>query len=418
MAENENLEQTEENKENSEEKVGEFGENSRKDKEKEAEKPIEFTPLNLGNETNISDWLVNMLSGRALDFVVNNIAWAGDFLHRHAGVYVEQYIEKRQKARQIAETEKADKKLAAAGNGKGTPTPEQQAEARKKLLDKDGNIDISRATTISTSDKNGLVSVGGYILTPNDKVVDGNGNPVPTKGKDTDIVNAWDRARSDRQYKEALANEDKTKSAKQEKKMKRASGALCVSPEYDLKFNSSGELYQVGDYVVKPGDRLVDAMGKPLEGNNPEKIVKQAGEAALKREKINQKRRENREAKKQQEKGKNKGKEKAAPEKEKTKPGRTKKVKPAEKQTAPAKRTKTTTAEKGQQSQGRAKKTAETTKSAKSTKAMAGKIEQNIQKTQSAKSRAAAAMNRNKANAGRQATNTAARAAQRENQGR
>ena len=228
-----NIEQLDEN-------IGEFGDQQIDEQSREKKPRKEFQVLDLGNEDNVSDWLVNMLSGRLWDFAINNLEWAGDIIDRAISNRMENIAEKRQMALKIKEIKQ-----------KG------QEAARKPLVNEDGTLNASAAKSRTYDDKGNLIMLDDYEVRKGDKIVDAKGNPLTGKMADIEKQLHEDARKS-------LLNKDGTLNA-----------AAADSRGYDEK----GNLTSLGSYPIQKGDKIVDAEGKPLTGKTMKDIEKQLQES-------------------------------------------------------------------------------------------------------------------------------------------
>lgn len=146
------------------ENVGEVSDTEQQTPQKEEKSRAEFSPPDLGNEDNVSDWLVNMLSGRLWDFALNNMEWIGDLCDRAFYSRMERNAEKRQMALKVKE---AQQRAATA--------------SQKKLTNEDGTINAGAAKSRSYDENGNLVGLDDYPLKPGDKVVDAEGKPLQGK---------------------------------------------------------------------------------------------------------------------------------------------------------------------------------------------------------------------------------------------
>lgn len=146
------------------ENVGEVSDTEQQTPQKEEKSRAEFSPPDLGNEDNVSDWLVNMLSGRLWDFALNNMEWIGDLCDRAFYSRMERNAEKRQMALKVKE---AQQRAATA--------------SQKKLTNEDGTINAGAAKSRSYDENGNLVGLDDYALKPGDKVVDAEGKPLQGK---------------------------------------------------------------------------------------------------------------------------------------------------------------------------------------------------------------------------------------------
>lgn len=173
------------------ENVGEVSDTEQQTPQKEEKGRAEFSPPDLGNEDNVSDWLVNMLSGRLWDFALNNMEWIGDLCDRAFYSRMERNAEKRQMALKVKE---AQQRAAAA--------------SQKKLTNEDGTINAGAAKTRCYDDKGNLVGLDDYALKPGDKVVDAEGKPL--QGKTPEEMEAQLR-----QSRQNVAEKNKSKPLKE-----------------------------------------------------------------------------------------------------------------------------------------------------------------------------------------------------------
>lgn len=177
------------------ENVGEVSDTEQQTPQKEEKSRAEFSPPDLGNEDNVSDWLVNMLSGRLWDFALNNMEWIGDLCDRAFYSRMERNAEKRQMALKVKE---AQQRAATA--------------SQKKLTNEDGTINAGAAKSRSYDENGNLVGLDDYPLKPGDKVVDAEGKPL--QGKTPEEMEA--QLRQSRQNV-AEKNKDKNKNKNREK---------------------------------------------------------------------------------------------------------------------------------------------------------------------------------------------------------
>ena len=150
--------------EQAEENVGEFGDQQTDERSAKRLPRKEFQVLDLGNEDNVSDWLVNMLSGRLWDFAINNLEWAGDVIDRAISNRIERSAEKRQMALKIKELKQ-----------KG------QEAIRKSLVNEDGTLNAAAAKKRTYDDKGNLIMLDDYKIQKGDKIVDAEGKPIAGK---------------------------------------------------------------------------------------------------------------------------------------------------------------------------------------------------------------------------------------------
>ena len=173
------------------ENVGEVSDTEQQTPQKEEKSRAEFSPPDLGNEDNVSDWLVNMLSGRLWDFALNNMEWIGDLCDRAFYSRMERNAEKRQMALKVKE---AQQRAATA--------------SQKKLTNEDGTINAGAAKSRSYDENGNLVGLDDYPLKPGDKVVDAEGKPL--QGKTPEEMEAQLR-----QSRQNVAEKNKSKPLKE-----------------------------------------------------------------------------------------------------------------------------------------------------------------------------------------------------------
>ena len=173
------------------ENVGEVSDTEQQTPQKEEKSRAEFSPPDLGNEDNVSTWLVNMLSGRLWDFALNNMEWVGDLCDRAFYSRMERNAEKRQMALKVKE---AQQRAATA--------------SQKKLTNEDGTINAGAAKTRCYDNKGNHVGLDDYALKPGDKVVDAEGKPL--QGKTPEEMEAQLR-----QSRQNVAEKNKSKPLKE-----------------------------------------------------------------------------------------------------------------------------------------------------------------------------------------------------------
>lgn len=201
MAENEQpVTEAPEAQQEGNENVGEFGDQAVGVEEKEKKDRKEFTPLDLGNEDNVSDWIVNMLSGRLIDFAVNNLEWVGEWVDRG----VTNKYEKMEYKRQMALASKEAKKAA-------------QKASKEKMANKDGTINASKSTTRVYDENGKLTQLDDYVLQPKDKLVDGEGKPVSGKMNDIEkqLKDVYDRQEAQRQAEQERQRQEQKQQQQQ-----------------------------------------------------------------------------------------------------------------------------------------------------------------------------------------------------------
>ena len=190
------------------ENVGEVSDTEQQTPQREEKSRAEFSPPDLGNEDNVSTWLVNMLSGRLWDFALNNMEWVGDLCDRAFYSRMERNAEKRQMALKVKE---AQQRAATA--------------SQKKLTNEDGTINAGAAKSRSYDENGKLVGLDDYALKPGDKVVDAEGKPL--QGKTPEEMEA--QLRQSRQNvaeknKDKNKNKDREKNKDKKKKKKKSKG--------------------------------------------------------------------------------------------------------------------------------------------------------------------------------------------------
>lgn len=122
------------------ENVGAF---KAKEHEEEApEKSPGYTPFDWGNESNVSDWLVNIFSGRLQDWFVANMQWAGHYVDKALNK-VDKYIDRRDERKKLRE-EAPDKDKDGKDKGnkdKGPKDKDGKDKGNKEKTGKDKDKD-------------------------------------------------------------------------------------------------------------------------------------------------------------------------------------------------------------------------------------------------------------------------------------
>ena len=118
------------------ENVGAF---KAKEHEEEApEKSPGYTPFDWGNESNVSDWLVNIFSGRLQDWFVANMQWAGHYVDKALNK-VDKYIDRRDERKKLRdEASDKDKDGKDKGNKDKGPKDKDGKDEEAPDKDKDG----------------------------------------------------------------------------------------------------------------------------------------------------------------------------------------------------------------------------------------------------------------------------------------
>lgn len=128
------------------ENVGAF---KAKEHEEEApEKSPEYTPFNWGEETNVSDWLVNIFSGRLQDWFIANMEWAGHYVDKALNK-VDKYIDRRDERKKLRE-EAPDKDKDGKDKGnkdKGPKDKDGKDKGNKEKTGKDKDKNNSKKTS-------------------------------------------------------------------------------------------------------------------------------------------------------------------------------------------------------------------------------------------------------------------------------
>ncbi len=107
--------------------VGNF--KAKEHKEEEEEKPPHYKFIDLGNESNISDWLVGMLSGRLQDWFIGNLEFVGYYADKMLNK-VDKAFDRRDEKKQLGlEESKKDKKK---GKNKDKTTAKERNETKAK----------------------------------------------------------------------------------------------------------------------------------------------------------------------------------------------------------------------------------------------------------------------------------------------
>lgn len=129
------------------ENVGAF---KAKEHEEEApEKSPGYTPFAWGNEDNVSDWLVNIFSGRLQDWFVANMEWAGHYVDKALNK-VDKYIDRRDERKKLSE-ENLDKNKDGKDKDKGNKDKESKDKDSK---DKGGKDKGNKEKAGKNKDKN------------------------------------------------------------------------------------------------------------------------------------------------------------------------------------------------------------------------------------------------------------------------
>lgn len=129
------------------ENVGAF---KAKEHEEEApEKSPGYTPFAWGNEDNVSDWLVNIFSGRLQDWFVANMEWAGHYVDKALNK-VDKYIDRRDERKKLSE-ENLDKNKDSKDKDKGNKDKESKDKDSK---DKGGKDKGNKEKAGKNKDKN------------------------------------------------------------------------------------------------------------------------------------------------------------------------------------------------------------------------------------------------------------------------
>ena len=128
------------------ENVGAF---KAKEHEEEApEKSPGYTPFDWGEETNVSDWLVNIFSGRLQDWFIANMQWAGHYVDKALNK-VDKYIDCRDERKKLRE-EAPDKDKDGKDKGnkdKGPKDKDGKDKGNKEKTGKDKDKNNSKKTS-------------------------------------------------------------------------------------------------------------------------------------------------------------------------------------------------------------------------------------------------------------------------------
>lgn len=132
------------------ENVGAF---KAKEHEEEApEKSPGYTPFDWGEETNVSDWLVNIFSGRLQDWFIANMQWAGHYVDKALNK-VDKYIDRRDERKKLRE-EAPDKDKDGKDKGnkdKGPKDKDGKDKGNKEKTGKDKDKDKDKNNSKKTS---------------------------------------------------------------------------------------------------------------------------------------------------------------------------------------------------------------------------------------------------------------------------
>ena len=133
------------------ENVGAF---KAKEHEEEApEKSPGYTPFDWGNESNVSDWLVNIFSGRLQDWFVANMQWAGHYVDKALNK-VDKYIDRRDERKKLREeASDKDKDGKDKGNKDKGPKDKDGKDEEAPDKDKDGKDKGNKEKTGKDKDK-------------------------------------------------------------------------------------------------------------------------------------------------------------------------------------------------------------------------------------------------------------------------
>lgn len=135
------------------ENVGAF---KAKEHEEEApEKSPGYTPFNWGEETNVSDWLVNIFSGRLQDWFIANMEWAGHYVDKALNK-VDKYIDRRDERKKLRE-EAPDKDKDGKDKGnkdKGPKDKDGKDKGNKEKTGKDKDKDKNNSKKTSAQERN------------------------------------------------------------------------------------------------------------------------------------------------------------------------------------------------------------------------------------------------------------------------
>lgn len=135
------------------ENVGAF---KAKEHEEEApEKSPGYTPFDWGNESNVSDWLVNIFSGRLQDWFVANMQWAGHYVDKALNK-VDKYIDRRDERKKLRE-EAPDKDKDGKDKGnkdKGPKDKDGKDKGNKEKTGKDKDKDKNNSKKTSAQERN------------------------------------------------------------------------------------------------------------------------------------------------------------------------------------------------------------------------------------------------------------------------
>lgn len=135
------------------ENVGAF---KAKEHEEEApEKSPGYTPFDWGEETNVSDWLVNIFSGRLQDWFIANMQWAGHYVDKALNK-VDKYIDRRDERKKLRE-EAPDKDKDGKDKGnkdKGPKDKDGKDKGNKEKTGKDKDKDKNNSKKTSAQERN------------------------------------------------------------------------------------------------------------------------------------------------------------------------------------------------------------------------------------------------------------------------
>lgn len=111
--------------EEKQENLGAF--NGKEDEDKKPEKSPGYTPLDWGRESNVSDWLVGMFSGRLQNWFLANLKWAGYYVDKGLNK-IDKRIDRRDERKKLKDAEKGKD---GPGKSKGEKDKPEKSKGEK-----------------------------------------------------------------------------------------------------------------------------------------------------------------------------------------------------------------------------------------------------------------------------------------------
>ena len=138
------------------ENVGAF---KAKEHEEEApEKSPGYTPFDWGEETNVSDWLVNIFSGRLQDWFIANMQWAGHYVDKALNK-VDKYIDRRDERKKLREeAPDKDKDGKDKGNKEKTGKDKDKYNSKKTSAQERNDHKAQKAQELADKAKKNMAN--------------------------------------------------------------------------------------------------------------------------------------------------------------------------------------------------------------------------------------------------------------------